>query len=184
MAAIISMNERNGISPGTVTQNIPQISWKMVDDSTTPYSSYSSAISLGLNSYTKYVYLVFTGQFTTISNVAITYVSGNLLPGVQLMSSPSLSLDSPLPSYATPTSADIGLTNNISAIGSSVNLLVGPIGSSSDPATAPNKLVTCNNDPVTGMLVSSYFITQLLTTKYSSTGVIDSINFQVSFNST
>ena len=63
MSAIISLCERNGVIPGLITENISSISWKAVDDVTTPYSSYNAVLNLGNNSYTVYNYFKFNDKF-------------------------------------------------------------------------------------------------------------------------
>src|ERR1035438_7225582 len=97
MPATISVCERNGPSPGVVTENIFSINWKNLDDSTTPYSNFKSAINLGSNSYVKYNYIRFGGAFTSLGNVTVTHLTGSVPQNVKLMCNQSTLLDGAKP---------------------------------------------------------------------------------------
>jgi len=181
MSATLSLLERNGPIPGKLTDNVNNTNWKSVDDTTTPYTSYLSLINLGTNSYTKYHCIRFSGQFTTLGNVTMTHLSGVLPNGIKLMSSPSITLDSQKLPYNQPTrTINTGITpTNITAVSSSVNLLIGP-ANSADPATSTNKLNIADN---TGTpLYTNYFVTQLQVAKNAETGSIGSIVIQISYD--
>jgi hypothetical protein len=182
MPATVSLIERNGTSPGVTTENIANINWKAVDDPITPYTSYQAMISLGTNSFTKYHYIRFNGQFTTIGNVKITHIGGQLPSGMVLMSSPSIGLDSNKLSYNTPT-RDInntGITSfNFTPLGSSVNLLLGPQGSATDPAHGIKSSIV-NNSGVP--LYTNYFVSQLQVAKNSQAGSIGPIQILISYD--
>ena len=181
MAVTLTICERNGPSPGIVTENIRLIDYKMVDDINTPYSQYNAVINLGSNSYTKYIYIRFSGSFNTVGNVSITHLSGNLLTGSVLMSSPTITLSSDLLSYTQPsTTLATQCTTNISSLGSRIGLLVGSQGTAIDPASAPNKGSSANN--IDGAIFTNYFVTQLRTNRVGSTGSMNDIVFQVSYS--
>ena len=181
MSATVSIIERNGANPGRVTENISNINWKAIDDVTTPYTSYLALINQGTNSYTKYIYIKFSGQFTTIANVQIKHLTGTLPTGIKLYTSPSITLDSQKLAYSTPvrTINSAITSNDFSSVGSTVNLLVG-VSSSSDPATSPNKSSVADN---TGTpLYTNYFISQLQTSKTATTGNVGPITIQIIYD--
>lgn len=182
MSAIVTICERNGSLPGVVSENISNLNWKAIDDTTTPISSYKSAISLGTNSYTKYNYIRFTGAFTNIGNVSVTHLSGKLPKGVKLMSSPSITLDGSKLLYAKPTRAkNSAITpNDFSEVGAVVRLLVGPQGSAEDPANAINKLNIGINS--SGALFTNYFVTQLQISPTAVTGTLDTVTLQITYD--
>jgi hypothetical protein len=180
MSATVSINQRNGSFPGIVTQNVSTISWKAVDDSTTPYTAYNASLGLGTNSYAVYAYLSFNGQFTTISNVQISYLSGSLPTGIKLMTSPSITKDSQKLYYNLPSRLSLSsLTPNNFFIGQSVNLLLGQ-ATTSDPGSSPHKQVTANN--YSGSLYSNYFVSQLQVANNASPGIVGPITLQITYN--
>lgn len=182
MPAIVTICERNGTLPGTVVENINNLNWKAVDDTSTPISSYTTAIGLGTNSYTKYNYIRFSGSFTNVGNVSVTHLSGKLPKGVKLMSSPSITLDASKLLYAKPTrNKDLGITpTDFSNISSVVRLLVGPKGVTADPANAGNKLNIGIN--TSGTLFTNYFITQLQVSTTATTGNMDTVTLQITYD--
>ena len=183
MAATVAICERTGTIPGIITENISNINWKAVDDTITPYTNSRAFINVGSNSYAKYNYIRFNGLFTTIANVTITHVSGTLPPNVRLVSSQSIVSDSNKIQFNTPTRTyNTAITSyDISGIGSSVSLLVGPpLSSASDPAYAPNKLILANN--TAGALYTNYFVTQLLVGNNVGTGSIGNIVLQITYD--
>jgi hypothetical protein len=181
MSAIISLCERNGVIPGLITENISSISWKAVDDVTTPYSSYNAVLNLGNNSYTVYNYFKFTGVFTSIGNVSVTHLTGTLPSGVKLMSNPTITQTSNRPLYITPTTATTSITSNdLSSVGSSVNLLIGPAPNNVDGAGADGKSNAAGNSGTP--LYSTYFITQLQVAINANAGDLNNVILQVSYN--
>jgi hypothetical protein len=182
MAATITVCERNGIYPGKITENIQSINWKAVDDTTTPYTNFNAVIGLGSNSYTKYNYFRFNGSFTSLGNVQVKHISGSLPAGVRLVSSGSISNDSAKQLYRTPTRSNNGsiTSTNISAIDSTINLLVGPAGNAKDPAANGNKTLINNN--TNGSLYTNYFVSQIQVANNAITGDIGPIVLEISYD--
>ena len=181
MPAVVSVCVRNGLYPGQVTQNVANLNWKAVDDTTTPYTAYNAGIGLGTNSYSVYAYLMFNGQFTSLGNVQITHLSGTLPNNVTLVSSPTITKDSQKLPYSTPTRFNFSniTPNNFSTPGQSVSLLIGP-ASTSDPAHSPHKQVVANN--YSGSLYSNYFVTQLQAANNASPGTVGPITLQITYD--
>ena len=181
MASTMIICERNGVSPGHTTENIKNMNWKALDDTTTPYSLYTSAIGLGTNSYVKYDYLKFSGSFTSIGNAKVTHISGNLPKGVVLMGSASVT-DAGKLQYSTPTRLiNNTLTpNNISSLNSAINLIIGPQLDNTDPAYSSTKLNQADN--TTGTLYSNYFLTQMQVASNASIGDTGPISMQISWD--
>lgn len=182
MPATLAIIERNGPAPGIIAENVFNIDWKAVDDSFTPYAYYIATIKAGDNSFAKYHYLKFGGQFTTLGNVKITHLSGKLPNGVKLMTSPSISLDGSKLPYSTPnTEINPALTPfNLSGLGASVSLMVGPPQSNADPAYAAGKLSIADN--LNGTLYSNYFISQLQVAETANLGLVGPIVLQISYD--
>ena len=182
MPATISLCQRNGAVPGVVTQNIANINWKSIDDTTTPYTNYNAVIGLGSNSFTNYAYIKFSGSFTTIGNVSVTHLSGALPSGVKLMSSPTITLDTAKLPYATPdrTVNNAVTSYNLSSVGNGVNLLVGVQGTASDPANAPGKTNIASNSGLP--LFTNYFVTQIQAGSAALAGDIGNIVLQITYD--
>ena len=183
MAATLILCERNGAFPGKVTENIKNIDWKAIDDTVTPYNNHNASIAVGTNSYTKYNFIKFAGQFSTIGNVKITHSLGSLNSTIKLVSSPTAILNTNKKVYDTPTRIkQQNITpNNISELGSVVNLMIGPATTvDGDPAYTDTKFRIADN--TNGQLYSNYFITQLQTTPAVKTGDINTINLRITYD--
>jgi len=183
MAVTLILCERNGAFPGKITENIKNIDWKAVDDTTTSYNNYNASIAIGTNSYTKYNFIKFAGQFTTIGNVKVTHYKGDLGNTIKLMSSPSATTDNNKKAYNTPSrtkQANI-TSNNFSDVGSNINLLVGASTTlGGDPAYTDSKSKIADN--TNGVIYSNYFITQLQTSPAVKTGDISTVILQITYD--
>ena len=181
MPATVTICEVNGPSPGQTTQGITNLNWGSVDQPNLILAHYNTAINLGSNSYTKYNYLVFSGAFTSLGNVTVTHLTGVLPSGIKLMSSPTMVNDSNKLVYSKPTTANlISVSNNLSTVGSSINLFISPPQSGYDPAYAPNKMAIYYN--VGGLLYTNYLVTQIQTSYSGSTGNIPPIVLQITYD--
>jgi hypothetical protein len=181
MSATVILCERNGVYPGIVSENIHNINWKAVDDSSTLYSNYNASIGLGTNSYTKYNFIKFTGAFTNLGNVKITHFKGKFPDNVILAANNSVELDSQKSSYHTPTRNKTAATpNDLTDTNSYINLLVGPHLTGNDPAFSDTK--TKIGDSANGALYTNYFITQLQVRLNAPTGDTEQITFLLSYD--
>ena len=183
MSATISLIERNGASPGKVTENIQAINWKAIDDVTTPFTYYTAVIPLATNSYMKYNYIRFSGTFTRLGNVRITHVSGSLPNGIKLMTSPSITDDSHKLSYAKPDKNKHNnnlTTYDFSGVGAYVNLIVGYQGTASDPAYAIGKAVARASNG--SDLYTNYFLSQVQVAASATIGDMGPIVLEISYD--
>ena len=184
MPSTVFICETNGAFPGNSIENIPSISWKSLDDSSTSYNSYNAVLRLSSNSYTVYNYLKFVGQFNSLGNVRITNVSGLAIPGLKLMAVPSASSGNTILSYSRPTRnkdntfTSLDLTNQYSYL----DLLVGPLVPGNSGPTSPGKYPAIANN--TGVLYSNYFVTQLQVGSGALAGDFSSIVLQISYSET
>ena len=182
MPATIILSERNGTTPGISTDNVTSINWKATDDPNYQYTNSSNVILAGTNSYEKYQYLVFGGDYSSITNVTVSHVAGVLPKGAKLMITPGISNDNDRAVYSKPTQlTSTKATYDLSAIGAGVQLLVGPWTNGADPAASSGKAYM-QNKPDTGQLYSNYFITQLQTTTLVTSGDIAQISLLISFD--
>lgn len=179
MSANISLMERNdtGIGDPSVTRGIY---WKAQDNSN-PYYVAGEAILAGQSSYEKWNYIMFTGYFTSITNVSITNTSGILNNGVKLYSSGSASSAGDCLTYQTPTNliSEVAV-NNFSNQGSTISLLLGP-PLTIDPAEGTGKTSTSFKSDYEA-LFTNYIVTQLQTSQAAQSGDINPINLQISYD--
>ena len=184
MSATLYICERNGSAPGNVTENISVINWKATDNSNSVYLQAGDPVNAGTNSYEKYNYLKFVGNFTSIGNIQITRVSDNLPYGVKLYSSRTASVSTDCFPYSTPvrtqsTKATVDISNN----GSVVGLLVGPQKGNVDPA-APGLKSAVGYKLANTALYSNYLVTQLQTTQSAVTNDLTGISLSISYDET
>lgn len=181
MSATITVCERNGAAPGKATEKISNINWKAVDDVTTSFTNYRAVIGLGSNSYVKYNYLKFAGNFTTLGNVRIKHYSGTLPSGVKLVTSPSITNDGQKLAYSTPVRAKDTehTTNDFTGVGSYVDLLIGA-ANTSDPANSTNKLRICSN--AGSALYTNYFVSQLQVSSNASIGDVGPVVLEITYD--
>ena len=170
MAATTNWYEQNGTATGSpahgTESSISSCDWKSVDNTTT--SRASAPVLAGANSYTKYIYLKFSGTFNQISAVKFAHTAGTLGTGISLKSKITST-------YATPsTSAMSGSTDitSTTAIGSGASVLLsttGPNGTS--PSSA--QTTTC---------YTQYIVTQVQTTASANAGDSGTVTLTVQYN--
>lgn len=170
MAATTTWYEQNGTasgSPASGTETtISSCDWKSVDDTTTARAS--APVLAGSNSYSKYIYLKFTGTFNQISAVKFAHTSGTLGTGISLKGKVNST-------YTTPaTSALAGATDitDTTAISSGISVLLGTTGpNDANPSASQNS--TC---------YTQYLITQVQTTASASAGDSGTVTLTVQYN--
>lgn len=170
MAATTNWYEQNGTATGSpahgTESSISSCDWKSVDNSTT--SRASAPVLAGANSYTKYIYLKFSGTFNQVSAVKFAHTAGTLGTGISLKSKITST-------YATPsTSAMSGSTDitSTTAIGSGASVLLstsGPNGTS----TSSSQTTTC---------YTQYIVTQVQTTSSASAGDSGTVTLTIQYN--
>lgn len=170
MAATTNWYEQNGTATGSpahgTESSISSCDWKSVDDSTT--SRASAPVLAGANSYTKYIYLKFSGTFNQVSAVKFAHTAGTLGTGISLKSKITSTYETPSTS-AMSGSTDITSTT---AIGSGASVLLstsGPNGTS----TSSSQSTTC---------YTQYIITQVQTTSSASAGDSGTVTLTVQYN--
>lgn len=170
MAATTNWYEQNGTATGSPAQgtesSISSCDWKSVDDSTT--SRASAPVLAGANSYTKYIYLKFSGTFNQVSAVKFAHTAGTLGTGISLKSKITSTYETPSTS-AMSSATDITSTT---AIGSGASVLLstsGPNGTS----TSSSQTTTC---------YTQYIVTQVQTTSSASAGDSGTVTLTVQYN--
>lgn len=111
---------------GTSQNQITNVYFKSVDNTTTPYTG--APVAAGSNSYGVYVYLKFAGTFNQILNVRFAHTAGTATTGITMKGQPTSV-------YTQPSTADTGdadITTPI-AITAGAPVLVSP-SSPADPA--------------------------------------------------
>lgn len=170
MAATTNWYEQNGTATGSpahgTESSISSCDWKSVDDSTT--SRASAPVLAGANSYTKYIYLKFSGTFNQVSAVKFAHTAGTLGTGISLKNKITSTYETPSTS-AMSGSTDITSTT---AIGSGASVLLsttGPNGTS----TSSSQTTTC---------YTQYIVTQVQTTSSASAGDSGTVTLTVQYN--
>ena len=114
MAATTNWYEQNGTATGSpahgTESSISSCDWKSVDDTTT--SRASAPVLAGANSYTKYIYLKFSGTFNQVSAVKFAHTAGTLGTGISLVGKITSTYETPATS-AMSGSTDITSTTAI-----------------------------------------------------------------------
>lgn len=170
MAATTNWYEQNGTATGSpahgTESSISSCDWKSVDNTTT--SRASAPVLAGANSYTKYIYLKFSGTFNQISAVKFAHTAGTLGTGISLKNKITSTYETPSTS-AMSGSTDITSTT---AIGSGASVLLstsGPNGTS----TSSSQTTTC---------YTQYIVTQVQTTSSASAGDSGTVTLTVQYN--
>jgi len=170
MAATTTWYEQNGTATGSpahgTESTISSCDWKNADDTTTPRAS--APVLAGDNSYNKYIYLKFTGQFNQISAVKFAHTAGTLGTGISLKGKVTST-------YATPaTSALTGSTDITSAtpVASGASVLLGTSGPN-DTNPSASQDTTC---------YTQYIVTQVQTTASASAGDSGTATLTIQYN--
>lgn len=170
MAATTNWYEQNGTATGSpahgTESSISSCDWKSVDNSTT--SRASAPVLAGANSYTKYIYLKFSGTFNQVSAVKFAHTAGTLGTGISLKNKITSTYETPSTS-AMSSATDITSTT---AIGSGASVLLstsGPNGTS----TSSSQTTTC---------YTQYIVTQVQTTSSASAGDSGTVTLTIQYN--
>lgn len=170
MASTTTWYEQNGAaagSPAAGTESaISSCDWKNIDDSTTPRAS--SPVLAGSNSYSKYIYLKFTGTFNQISAVKFAHTAGTLGTGISLKGKISST-------YATPSTASLSGSTDITpaiSIGSGASVLLGTTGPN-DTNPSSSQTMAC---------YTQYIVTQVQTDNSANAGDSGSVTLTVQYN--
>ena len=170
MAATTTWYEQNGTaagSPASGTEStISSCDWKSVDDSTT--SRASAPVLAGSNSYSKYIYVKFTGTFNQISAVKFAHTAGTLGTGISLKGKITST-------YTTPATSALGSSTDITSttpIGSGASVLLGTTGPN-DTSPSSSQTTTC---------YTQYIVTQVQTTASANAGDSGTVTLTVQYN--
>lgn len=170
MSATTTWYEQNGTATGSpahgTESTISSCDWKSVDDTTT--SRASAPVLAGENSYSKYIYLKFTGTFNQISAVKFAHTSGTLGTGISLKGKVTSTYTTPATS-ALASSTDMTSTT---AIGSGASVLLGTSGPN-DASPSASQTSTC---------YTQYLVTQVQTTAAASAGDSGTVTLTVQYN--
>ena len=170
MAATTTWYEQNGTasgSPASGTEStISSCDWKSVDDSTT--SRASAPVLAGSNSYSKYIYVKFTGTFNQISAVKFAHTAGTLGTGISLVGKITST-------YTTPATSALASSTDITAttpIGSGASVLLGTTGPN-DTSPSSSQTTTC---------YTQYIVSQVQTTASANAGDSGTVTLTVQYN--
>lgn len=170
MAATTTWYEQNGTasgSPASGTETtISSCDWKSVDDTTTARAS--APVLAGSNSYSKYIYLKFTGTFNQISAVKFAHTSGTLGTGISLKGKVTST-------YTTPATSALASATDITdtkAIADGAPVLLGTTGPN-DANPSASQTSTC---------YTQYLVTQVQTTASASAGDSGTVTLTVQYN--
>jgi hypothetical protein len=170
MSATTTWYEQNGTAAGSpaagTESTISSCDWKNIDDTTTPRAS--SPVLAGANSYSKYIYLKFTGTFNQISAVKFAHTAGTLGTGISLKGKITST-------YATPSTASLSSSTDITsttAIGSGASVLLGTTGPN-DTSPSASQTTAC---------YTQYIVTQVQTTSSANAGDSGSVTLTIQYN--
>lgn len=170
MAATTNWYEQNGTATGSPAQgtesSISSCDWKSVDDSTT--SRASAPVLAGANSYTKYIYLKFSGTFNQVSAVKFAHTAGTLGTGISLKGKITST-------YETPTTSSMSGSTDITStttVGSGASVLLSTSG--------PNGTTTSSSATTT--CYTQYIVTQVQTTASASAGDSGTATLTIQYN--
>lgn len=132
MSATVFFLEDNGaiLSPllggrGTIrTTGVTNWDWKNVGDATTPYTS--SPITAGNNSFKKFGFLMFSGNFFSVSGVTLVHTGQNFPTGLTGLTVSVKMGDSGF--YEVPSTTAFGFAQDYTLSGSSGIVLLGGNG--------------------------------------------------------
>lgn len=170
MSATTTWYEQNGTATGSpahgTESTISSCDWKSVDDTTT--SRASAPVLAGENSYSKYIYLKFTGTFNQISAVKFAHTAGTLGTGISLKGKVTST-------YATPATSALSSSTDMTStttIGSGASVLLGTTGPNDSSASA-SQTSTC---------YTQYLVTQVQTTASANAGDSGTVTLTVQYN--
>ena len=170
MAATTTWYEQNGTasgSPASGTEStISSCDWKSVDDSTTARAS--APVLAGSNSYSKYIYVKFSGTFNQVSAVKFAHTAGTLGTGISLKGKITST-------YTTPATSALGSSTDITSttpIGSGASVLLGTAGPN-DTNPSASQTTTC---------YTQYIVTQVQTTAAANAGDSGTVTLTVQYN--
>lgn len=170
MTATTTWYEQNGTATGSpahgTESTISSCDWKSVDDSST--SRASAPVLAGSNSYNKYIYLKFSGQFNQISAVKFAHTSGTLGTGISLKSKITSTYTTPATS-ALSSATDITSTTPVASGASVLLSTTGPNGAN----PAASQTTTC---------YTQYIDTQVQTTNAANAGDSGTVTLTVQYN--
>lgn len=170
MAATTTWYEQNGTAAGSpaagTESTISSCDWKNIDDTTTPRAS--SPVLAGSNSYSKFIYLKFTGTFNQISAVKFAHTAGTLGTGISLKGKITST-------YTTPSTASLSSATDITSttsVGSGASVLLGTSGPN-DTNPYPSQTIAC---------YTQYIVTQVQTTNAANAGDSGSVTLTIQYN--
>lgn len=170
MSATTNWYEQNGAASGSpahgTESTISSCDWKSVDDTTTPRAS--APVLAGENSYSKYIYLKFSGTFNQISAVKFAHTAGTLGTGISLVGKVTSTYTAPAAS-ALASSSD--MTTPI-AITSGASVLLSTTGPNGDNPSA-SQTTTC---------YTQYLVTQVQTAASAAAGDSGTATLTVQYN--
>ena len=167
MAATTTWYEQNGTASGSpaggTESTISSCDWKSVDDSTT--SRASAPVLAGSNSYSKYIYVKFTGTFNQVSAVKFAHTAGTLGTGISLKGKITST-------YTTPDTSALASATDITSTGSGASVLLGTTGPN-DTNPSSYQTTTC---------YTQYIVTQVQTTAAANAGDSGTVTLTVQYN--
>lgn len=170
MSATTNWYEQNGAASGSpahgTESTISSCDWKSADDTTT--SRASAPVLAGENSYSKYIYLKFSGTFNQISAVKFAHTAGTLGTGISLVGKVTSTYTAPATS-ALASSSD--MTTPI-AITSGASVLLSTSGPNGANPSA-SQTTTC---------YTQYLVTQVQTTASAAAGDSGTATLTVQYN--
>lgn len=182
MAAVVDWCEDNGAATGSPSHGTTRtgfsgaplctdVNWKNVDNCTNNGGGAYTAFPIfwGNNSYEKFLYLHFTGTFTTISVGLFAHTATSFGTGLTLKGTVTSS-------YTTPaTAANAALTTNMTsaiAIGSGLSFDFSTTGPQDGSPTST----------LSAAGYSQYLVTQLQTTTSAAPGATATVTLSVQWN--
>ena len=170
MSATTNWFEQNGTAAGSpaggTESSISSCDWKSVDDTTT--SRASAPVLAGSNSYSKYIYLKFSGVFNQISNVKFAHTAGTLGTGISLVGKVTSTSTTP----ATSALANASDMTAPGSIGSGASVLLGTSGPN-DTSPSASQTTACS---------TQYLVTQVQTTASANAGDSGTATLTVQYN--
>jgi len=152
----------SGMRGTTRTTGVANVNYKNIDDATTAYSS--SPITAGNNSYEKFQFVVFTGNFNQVLNLLFNHVSGSFAAGFTLKGAVSGS-----GCYTTPsTTANANFNRDLTLTGSISTGIAVLVGATGPEATGKNASSVANPT------YTQYLATQLQTNSSVPAGDLSS----------
>lgn len=170
MSATTNWYEQNGAATGTpahgTESSISSCDWKSVDDTST--SRASAPVLAGENSFSKYIYLKFTGTFNQISAVKFAHTAGALGTGISLKGKVTST-------YTTPAVSALGNATDMTtptSVGSGASVLLGTSGPN-DANPSASQTTQC---------YTQYLVTQVQTATTAAAGDSGTATLTVQYN--